>query len=222
VIPEDISLIFKKGQQADVPVLIGSTADEATSFDPKMLNPGLSSVSYKELTVSSIADILPKADEAIFDLYPVKNEELAKRSWVDFTTDAMFTAQMQKWGNLMSTVQSPAYLYLWDWYPLVNGTTEYRAFHAAEVPYVFGQFDMFQIDISERDLDFSKKMIKIWTNFAKTGNPSTQMVLWPEFNSSSNEYLSLGETIKVNKNLRIQKTQLINEAYDKARVEFNN
>ena len=134
----------------------------------------------------------------------------------------MFTAQMQKWGNLMSTVQSPAYLYLWDWYPLVNGTTEYRAFHAAEVPYVFGQFDMFQIDISERDLDFSKKMIKIWTNFAKTGNPSTQMVLWPEFNSSSNEYLSLGETIKVNKNLRIQKTQLINEAYDKARVEFNN
>ena len=81
---------------------------------------------------------------------------------------------------------------------------------------------MFQIDISERDLDFSKKMIKIWTNFAKTGNPSTQMVLWPEFNSSSNEYLSLCETIKVNKNLRIQKTQLINEAYDKARVEFNN
>ena len=222
VIPEDISLIYKKGHQADVPVLIGSTADEATSFDPKMLNPGLSSISYKELTVSSIRDILPKADKEIFDLYPVKNEEMAKRSWVDFTTDAMFTAQMQKWGNLMSTVQSPAYLYLWDWYPSVNGSSEYRAFHAAEVPYVFGQFDMFQIDISKRDLDFSQKMIKIWTNFAKTGNPSTQMVSWPEFNSSTNEYLSLGESIKVNKNLRIQKTKLINEAYDKARVEFNN
>jgi para-nitrobenzyl esterase len=222
VIPEHISLIYKKGHQADVPVLIGSTADEATSFDPKMLNPGLSSISYKELTVSSIRDILPKADKEIFDLYPVKNEEMAKRSWVDFTTDAMFTAQMQKWGNLMSTVQSPAYLYLWDWYPSVNGSSEYRAFHAAEVPYVFGQFDMFQIDISKRDLDFSQKMIKIWTNFAKTGNPSTQMISWPEFNSSTNEYLSLGESIKVNKNLRIQKTKLINEAYDKARVEFNN
>ena len=28
VIPEDISQIFQKGEQADVPVLIGSTADE--------------------------------------------------------------------------------------------------------------------------------------------------------------------------------------------------
>ena len=81
---------------------------------------------------------------------------------------------------------------------------------------------MFQIDISERDLDFSQKMIKIWTNFAKTGNPSTQFISWPEFNSSSSEYLSLGENIKVNKDLRLQKIKLINEAYDRARVEFNN
>ena len=74
----------------------------------------------------------------IYDLYPIDTEEIAKKSWVDFSTDAMFTAQMQKWGNLMSKVESPAYLYLWNWYPSINGSKEYRAFHAAEVPYIFG------------------------------------------------------------------------------------
>ncbi len=49
IIPEDISKIFQRGEQADVPVLIGSTADEATPFDPKMLSPQLASMSYKSL-----------------------------------------------------------------------------------------------------------------------------------------------------------------------------
>ena len=39
VLPEAISEIFSKGNQANTPVLIGSTADEATTFDPKMLAP---------------------------------------------------------------------------------------------------------------------------------------------------------------------------------------
>ena len=229
VIPEDISLIFKKGNQANVPVLIGSTADEATTFDPKMLNPGIEAVSYKELTISSIKDILPNADQAILDLYPVNNEETAKRSWVDFTTDAMFTAQMHKWGNLMSTVSSPAFLYLWEWHPSINGSKEYRAFHAAEVPYLFGQFDMFDLDQKEEDLEFSLQMIEMWTNFAKNGNPSTGNIIWPEFKNTSKQYIILGNTIedeeegealKDREELRLKKVQLINESYDKARVIF--
>ena len=229
VIPEDISLIFKKGNQANVPVLIGSTADEATTFDPKMLNPGIAAVSYKELTISSIKDILPNADQAILDLYPVNNEETAKRSWVDFTTDAMFTAQMHKWGNLMSTVSSPAFLYLWEWHPSINGSKEYRAFHAAEVPYLFGQFDMFDLDQKEEDLEFSLQMIEMWTNFAKNGNPSTGNIIWPEFKNTSKQYIILGNTIedeeegealKDREELRLKKVQLINESYDKARVIF--
>ena len=121
----------------------------------------------------------------------------------------------------MSTVKSPAYLYLWDWYPIINGSTKYRAFHAAEVPYVFGSLDRFDIESRKEDLEFSKKMMMIWTNFAKTGDPSSEDILWPEFNSKNNEYVILGEEISVETELRLEKVRLINQAYDRARIDFN-
>ena len=220
IIPEDISQIFKKGNQADVPVLIGSTADEATPLDPKMLSPQLASMSYKRLTHLAIADILPEVDSSIYELYPVDTEQIAKKSWVDFTTDVMFTAQMQKWGNLMSSVESPAYLYLWNWHPSINGSKEYGAFHAAEVPYIFGNFDVFNIDLSERDLKFSQVMMEIWTSFAKNGIPSINTKEWPEFESNNQKYVLLDENIEVKQGLRAKKITLINEAYDRVRDNF--
>ncbi|MDC1251716.1 carboxylesterase family protein [Gammaproteobacteria bacterium] len=220
IIPEDISQIFLKGDQADVPVLIGSTADEATPFDPKMLSPQLAAMSYKSLTHLAIADMLPKVDGTIYDLYPVDTEQVAKKSWVDFSTDAMFTAQMQKWGNLMSSVESPAYLYMWNWYPSIDGSREFRAFHAAEVPYIFGNFDVFDIDLSERDQKFSKVMMKIWTSFAKNGVPSLDTKEWPKFESKDQKYVLLDERIEIKKGLRTEKVRLINEAYDKVRNDF--
>ena len=222
IIPEDISQIFLKGEQADVPVLIGSTADEATPFDPKMLSPQLEAMSYKNLTHIAIADMLPKVSDRIYDLYPVDTEEIAKKSWVDFSTDTMFTAQMQKWGNLMSNVESPAYLYMWNWYPSINGSKQYRAFHAAEVPYIFGNFDVFDIDLSERDRKFSKVMMEIWTSFAKNGTPSLGSENWPPFETNDQKYVLLDEKIEIKEGLRTEKVRLINEAYDRVRKDFQN
>jgi len=222
VLPEAVSAIFLKGNQADVPVLIGSTADEATTFDPVMLNPEAAKfLNYVDLTKASINQILPNVDKKIFEYYPTTNEAVAKDSWVSFNTDAMFTAPMQDWGNLMSTVDSPAYLYLWDHHPKVNGTKEFKAFHAAEVPYVFGGMDMFDIDLTEQDRDFSNTMMDIWTNFAKTGNPSLPGNFeWPEFESSDQKYISLGLVIEEKQNLRSEKVALINDAFNRSRIDF--
>ena len=222
VLPEAVSAIFLKGNQADVPVLIGSTADEATTFDPVMLNPEAAKfLKYVDLTKASINQMLPNVDKKIFEYYPTTNEAVAKDSWVSFTTDAIFTAPMQDWGNLMSTVDSPAYLYLWDHHPKVNGTKEFKAFHAAEVPYVFGGMDMFDIDLTEQDREFSNTMIDIWTNFAKTGNPSLPGSFeWPEFESSDQKYISLGLVIEEKQYLRSNKVALINEAYESSRINF--
>ena len=222
VLPEAVSAIFLKGNQADVPVLIGSTADEATTFDPVMLNPEAAKfLNYVDLTKASINQILPNVDKKIFEYYPTTNEAVAKDSWVSFNTDAMFTAPMQDWGNLMSTVSSPAYLYLWDHHPKVNGTKEFKAFHAAEVPYVFGGMDMFDIDLTEQDRDFSNTMMDIWTNFAKTGNPSLPGNFeWPEFESSDQKYISLGLVIEEKQNLRSEKVALINDAFNRSRIDF--
>jgi para-nitrobenzyl esterase len=224
VIPKDISKIFLEGAQANVPVLLGSTADEATTFAPSILNPSSATLlKYVDLTPASIVEVLPNVSERIYDLYPAQNEKEAKSSWIDFTTDAMFTAPMQKWAQLMSSVDSLVYLYLWDWYPSVSGSKDLKAFHAAEVPYVFGDFDMFNIDVSEEDLIFSQLMMDMWTNFAKTGNPVPEGDFnWPNYTKGSQDYLILGKTIENRKGLREEKVKLINEAYEKSRIIISN
>ena len=163
--------------------------------------------------------MLPNVSEKIYDLYPSQNEEEAKTSWIDFTTDAMFTAPMQKWAQLMGSVDSLVYLYLWDWHPSINGSKDLKAFHAGEVPYVFGDFKMFNIDVSEDDLIFSQLMMDMWTNFAKTGNPVPNgKINWPNYTEESKDYLILGKTINNKKGLREEKVKLINEAYEKSRI----
>jgi para-nitrobenzyl esterase len=223
VLPEAVSTIFSKGNQANTPVLIGSTADEATTFDPKMLAPEFTEfLKYSDLIKTSINQMIPNVDKRIFDYYPTNNEDISKESWINFTTDAMFTAPMQDWGNLMSTVDSQAYLYIWDHHPKVNGTSEFKAFHAAEVPYVFGGMDMFDIDLTEDDIVLSNTMMDIWTNFAKTGNPSLPgKFVWPAFESSDQKYLSIGLVIEEKQNLRSEKVALINEGFDRSRIDFN-
>ena len=106
-------------------------------------------------------------------------------------------------------------------HPTVNSSKKFKAFHAAEVPYVFGRFDMFGIEATEEDYVFSNTMMDMWTNFAKTGNPSIKdSITWPEYESSNQVYMLMGESISIDKNLRSKKVSLINEAYDKAREEF--
>ena len=51
--------------------------------------------------------------------------------------------------------------------PSINGSKELKAFHAGEVPYVFGNFKMFSIDVTQEDLTFSQLMMEIWTILQK-------------------------------------------------------
>ena len=70
VLPDEVNAIFAKGEQADVPVLIGSNADEATTFAPDLLNPGGVSADYVSTHEQLVARTLPGVGKEIFDLYP--------------------------------------------------------------------------------------------------------------------------------------------------------
>ena len=48
VLPDEVDNIFKSGAQADVPALIGSNEDEATTFDPVLLNTRAADLDYAE------------------------------------------------------------------------------------------------------------------------------------------------------------------------------
>ena len=213
VLPKEVDAIFALGNQADVPVLIGSNADEATTFDPALLNPNAGDLDYGEALEAQVASVLPNAGKAIFDHYPISSN-VAKTSWVEFSTDVSFTQPMRLWGDYMQSVSSPAFLYWWDWRPLIDGSDQYGAFHAAEIPYVFGDLTTFNLTVRPEDRRFSELMMTIWTNFAKTGDPSVEGKLdWPAYDTKNAATAVLGENIAIRSGVRSERVDLITAAH---------
>ncbi len=214
VLPQEVNAIFAAGAQADVPVLIGSNADEATTFDPAVLDPNSVDLDYGDALKSQVQAMLPAANERLFDVYP-PTAEAGRQSWIEFSTDAMFTQPMRLWADYMELVSSPAYLYWWEWRPVIDGSDQYGAFHAAEIPYVFGDLGMFDIEPSADESAFSDLMMTIWTNFAKTGNPSVANVIdWPAYATTTPSTAVLGRDLSIRQGIRSERVEMITAAYD--------
>ena len=225
ILPEEVDTIFSKGQQADVPVLIGSNEDEAMTFAEDAVNPEVAaSLDYQVLFAELVSWLLPEVAGQLAELYPTNNQAQARQSWVDFHTDVVFTQPMKVWADRMSNVSSNTYLYWWNWHPAIGGSTAFKAFHTAELDYVFGNFGEsagynFAIDDTPRERQFSALMTDIWTNFAKTGNPSVANLLaWPAYNAKDPTYMVLGPDIHETGPIRAAKLALITEAYTQRRL----
>ena len=212
VIPDEVNTIFAQGRQADVPVLIGSNADEATTFDPAE-DKANGVIDYVAAHNGLVETTLGKVGNEIFELYPAV-EDVARDSFIRFNTDAMFTQPMRLWADYMANVSSPAFLYWWDWRPMVEGSDRYGAFHAAEIPYVFGDLSMFDIDVTDGELAFSETMMTLWTNFAKTGDPSIDGVLdWPAYRTDQPVTAILGAEVGLQEGVRSREVEAITAAY---------
>ena len=215
VLPEEVNTIFDQGRQADVPVMIGSNADEATTFDPAI--GATSPIDYVELHTQFVDLTLGGDKRKALLLYP-DTPEFARDSYIRFNTDANFTQPMRQWANYMDNVSSEVYLYWWNWRPVINGSDEYASFHAAEIPYVFGDLAMFNIEVSEREEAFSETMMTIWTNFAKNSNPSSKGIInWPAYAEDKPMTAVLGADIGLEGGVRSEQVRVITAGYDARR-----
>ena len=65
---------------------------------------------------------------------------------------------------------------------------------------------------------FSDLMMTIWTNFAKTGNPSVEGVLdWPAYDSERANTAVLGKELSVEPGIRSERVKKITAAYSAQR-----
>ena len=217
VLPVGVNAIFAAGNQADVPVLIGSNADEATTFVPQAPVSG-GELDFVDLRKTLAKQTLPFAGSDIDVLYPISDRDQARESWIKLSTDTSFTQPMRLWANHMDNVSSPAYLYWWNWRPSIEGSDQYGAFHAAEVAYVFGDLSMFDIEETQAEHEFADLMMDVWTNFAKTGNPSVDAVVdWPVYTKSGAETVVLGPVVEITNGIRSEEVELITQAFERQR-----
>ena len=127
---------------------------------------------------------------------------------------------MRVWADIMARIKGDIYLYWWNWHPSIQGDTRLKAFHTAEIPYVFGNLGsfIFKIDDLPEDRRSSTLMMQIWTNFAKTGDPSVEgLIEWPAYSADNPEMLVLGPRIYRVEGLRAAEVKLITDAYEDRR-----
>jgi para-nitrobenzyl esterase len=88
-----------------------------------------------------------------------------------------------------------AYLYEFTRVPLANPL---GAFHAVEIPYVFGNADLFTSlgTLEQADYELSSTMMEYWARFAANGNPNGDGApAWPQYDSATDQHLELGDRI---------------------------
>jgi para-nitrobenzyl esterase len=183
-LPTDLWLA---GRQAKVPLLIGSNADEGNAFLAGLTG------STDEFRLQMGRIFGPYVDEALA-LYPVASPADITPAFSRMLTEVGFASTARFAAAAMSAV-APAYLYQFTRVPLGNPL---GAFHGVEIPYVFGNAGLFTAlgDIQQADYDLSGAMMGYWVRFAATGDPNGDgAVPWPEYDSTTDRHLELGDTI---------------------------
>jgi para-nitrobenzyl esterase len=200
-LPEQVDMIFARHNQSEVPVIAGYNHDEGTTLSPWPANATLQTL------LDQAHQRYGKFSEEFLKLYPASTSEQAASAHYDSFRDAGMGWQMRTWVREQAkSRKSPAYLYFFTRVPPGLGADKNRAYHAAEIAYVFGNLNN-RRPWEDADRQLSAAMSSYWANFAATGNPNGKgLPKWPAYTAAKDESIIFGDTITVQPN--VNKTTL--------------
>ena len=195
VLPVSPYEAFTLGQQNDVPLLIGSNADEARAMIDVSHETAATFDSDMEHSVGQLPPPLLAA-------YPHTTDEGAKQARLGLERDLRFGWDMWAWARLQATTgQKSVYYYSFQQQPPFPVGSLYEgwgASHFAELWYVFDHLDQEPWRWSNADRRVAEEMSSYWVNFAKSGNPNgPDLPLWPAFTNTESKVQYLGDPITV-------------------------
>jgi len=197
VLPDTVRSIFAAGKQNNVPVIVGSNADEMTS----LTNPATIPRTREALRKRIEAELGELAGE--FEaLYPAETDADAARAWLDSRRDRGFSVQMRVWARMTATGNSQAYLYQFTRVPPIPNSEYFGAFHAAEIAYAFSNINRLPSQYAELDNKLSDTISAYWVKFAATGDPNGEgLPAWAAYNPDDEPYQDLGDTVETKNHL---------------------
>lgn len=177
---EQLATVFDRGEQAPVPMLAGFNQGEIRSLR-FLAAPAPTDAQAYEATIRERYGVL--ADEFL-RLYP--STDIAE-SLLSTPRDGLYGWTAERLMQRQTALGQSAYLYFFDHgYPAAD-EGGYHAFHAAEIPYVFGTQDRTPprwpaIPDTAQEQAMSSAMRAYWLSFARDGVPSApEQPTWPAY-----------------------------------------
>jgi para-nitrobenzyl esterase len=170
ILPRQLVDVFDRGEQARVPILAGFNSGEIRSLRVLAPPPPADAETYMKEIRARYADL----SDTFLTHYPATN--LAE-SVLATTRDAMYGWTAERLVAKQTALGVPAFLYLFDHgYPAAEAAG-LHAFHASELPYVFGTADKTPphwpaIPATQTESDLSEAMVNYWSAFARDGTPT--------------------------------------------------
>ena len=195
-LPKLTGEIFAAGQQNNVTIVVGSTAnDMGTAID---IRKATTVAEYKAAAEKMYGTNAAK----LLELFPAATDADVKKAVEQIATGNGMGLGARTWAKSQAaTGKSPAYLFLFSrTQPYVPGITfadhnpaTAGAYHTGDVPYWLDTQDAFNMFRKTRnwdgyDRDLATKMSDVVIAFAKTGNPSTAAVSYRAITSPTNNY----------------------------------
>ena len=184
---------FASGQQNDVPLLIGSNADEARAMVDVTHETAATFDSDLERSVGKLPPALVAA-------YPHATDEEARQAQLGLERDLRFGWDMWAWARLQAgTGKSPVFYYSFRQQPPFPASSVYAgwgASHFAELWYVFDHLDQSPWNWTAGDRKLAEEMSGYWVNFARSGDSNGPgLPPWPAFTNAESSVQYLGDPV---------------------------
>ncbi len=171
VLPRQLVDVFDSGEQAPVPLLAGFNSGEIRSLRGLASPPAASAGAYDKAIRERYLDLAPE----YLGLYPAATMD---GSILSATRDAIYGWTAERLMRKQAAIGQPSFFYIFDHgYPAADNAG-LHAFHASEVPYVFGTIDRTppfwpKPPPTSDEARLSAAMVGYWAEFAKTGDPNS-------------------------------------------------
>ena len=222
VLPEAPVDVFNANQQAKVPLLVGSLANEGHELLP--LNNALTESELDQYLNKTFAETAPKL-KALYAEDLAISPGMALR---EILTDAFMAMSMRGWAQYNHNADQPTYLYYMDYVPpayqiylfddpnlnLPGGPRSTGAYHSGDLAYVFNNVGKTGDFWLEEDFAMARAMSGYWTNFAKTGNPNgANLPNWARYEPQNHNTQLLSNPIKTIAGAKREKLDLLARRY---------
>lgn len=211
--PTSVYKIFKAGEQAKIPLLLGWNSQEG--YYPSVFQgkePSLEN--YK----AALEKMYPGKGQEAFQAYFARNEEDVKQVASDLAGDNFTGYSTWKWGEMHAKSGQAVFQYFYKHpRPALDENSPKGAVHSAEIEYAMGNLPTNKVYAwTDDDYQLSSIFQSYYFNFVYQGDPNgLGLPIWPAKNKGEIPYvLQLDVNTKVEKEINRERYLFLDKMYE--------